>query len=409
MSRRPGGRARLALVHYSAAPVTGGVESVLAAHAHLLRGRGHDVRVVAGRGDASLLPEVDSRHPEVEAVARRLATGDAASDQFDRLRDRLGEGLRSLLDDRDVVIAHNVLTMPFNLPLATALTGAGRPLVAWTHDLAWVNPRYAEYRRAGWPWSILHEAQPGVRYVAVSRVRQAEVAATLGLRRRDVPVVPNGVDAARFWGLGRRTLELARRAGLEAADPLVLVPVRVTRRKRLELALEAAARLAPLYPGLRVVVTGPLGPHSADNLEYAAYLRQLRSDLGLDRVVRFLHELAGADGRHPVDDRSIAELYRLADVVLLPSESEGFGLPVVEAGLSGTPLVCADIPVLREVSGGAAWTFRPGAGGDDVAAAVARALSSRTARLRRQARRGYGWPAVLERVEHVIDEALGGR
>jgi glycosyltransferase involved in cell wall biosynthesis len=398
----PGPRLRVALIHYTAAPVTGGVESILAVHARLLGEAGHDVRVVAGRGDAELVPEIDSRHPEVERIARRLAEGDAPADELDSLRSRLAASLGPLLADREVVIAHNVMTMPFNLPLAAALAGSGRRLVAWTHDLAWVNPRYSEYRRPGWPWSILCTPQPGVRYVAVSRLRQREIAAVMGLAPAEVPVVPNGVDPAAFWGLGPRALDLARRAGLEGADPLVLVPVRITRRKRLELALDTAARMLPAHPRLRLIVSGPPGPHSADNLDYVAMLRSRRASLRLDEVVTFLHDLAEPGGQHPVDDRTIAELYRMADLVLLPSESEGFGLPVLEAGLSRAPLVCADIPVLREVAGGGAWTFPPGAGGDQVAEAAERALRSRAARLRARTLRAYGWPSVMERIERAL-------
>ncbi len=386
----------------------GGVETLMAVHARLLRRAGHDVLVVAGRGDAELVPEVDSRHLEVERIAHRLAAGDAAASEFELLRERLAERLRPLLADRDVVIAHNVLTMPFNLPLAAALVDAGRPLLAWTHDLAWVNPRYAEYQVPRWPWSLLCTAQRGVRYVAISRLRQRQIAGLMGLPRRAVPVVPNGVDPAAFWGLGPGTRELAERAGLDGAHPLVLVPVRITPRKRLELALEAAARLRAAHPGLRLVVSGPLGPHSSDNVAYAAMLSRERTRLGLDGVVTFLHELVGPDGEHPVDDRMIRELYRMADLVLLPSESEGFGMPVLEAGLSGTPLVCADLPVLREVAGAGAWTFPADGGGEQVAAAIERALRSRQARLRARALSGYGWPAVLERIERVIEGARAG-
>jgi glycosyltransferase involved in cell wall biosynthesis len=401
-------RRRLALIHYTASPVTGGVESVLAVHARLLREAGHDVLVVAGRGDAVLVPEVDSRHPEVEEVSRRLAQGDDAAPEFQDLRDRLVDRLRPLLADRDVVIAHNVLTMPFNLPLAAALAGADRRLVAWTHDLAWVNPRYVEYQRPGWPWSLLRDAQPGVRYVAISRLRQRELTHLMRLPVAAVPVVPNGVDAASFWGLGPVARDLASRADLEGADPLVLVPVRITRRKRLELALSAAACLRLAHPGLRLVVSGPLGPHSADNVAYAADLVRQRAALRLDGVVHFLYEFAGVEDEHPVDDRTIAELYRMADLVLLPSESEGFGLPVLEAGLSRAPLVCADIPVLREVADGGAWMFPAGSGGYAVAAAAQRALASRAARLRRRTLNMYGWPSVLERIEGVIGDDHAG-
>lgn len=380
---------------------------MLASHARFLREHGHDVRVVAGRGDAHLVPEVDSRDPQVERLAVRLARGDPATEAFEGLRADLAERLTPLLADRDLVIAHNVLTMPFNLPLAAALVDLRRPLVAWTHDLAWVNSRYSEFQRQGWPWSILSQPQPGARYVAISRVRQSEIAEVMRLPRRDVSVVPNGIDPATFLGLGCQALELARRARLENADPLVLVPVRVTRRKRLELALEAAKILNAVYPQLKLVVSGPLGPHSADNLDYIEELRRRRRHLRLDDAVSFLCDLAGPDREHPVDDHTVAELYRMADLVLLPSESEGFGLPVLEAALSRAPLVCADIPALREAAGGSAWTFPAGGDAVTVADAALRALRSRTARLRRRALRSYRWPSVMKRVEQVIEASCG--
>jgi len=398
---------RLALLHYTAAPVTGGVESVISSHAQLLSEAGHDVRVIAGRGDARLVPEVDSRHPEVEELAGRLAAGDAAPDAFEGLRARLAEGLRPLLADRDLVIAHNVLTMPFNLPLAAALVDLGGPLVAWTHDLAWLNPRYLAYQRRHWPWSILSQAQPCVRYVAISRVRQRELVDLMRLPPDEVPVVPNGVSPAGFWGLSQQTLELARLAGFEGADPLILVPVRVTRRKRIELAIQAMALLRAHYPQLKLVVSGPLGPHSADNVAYVAELREQRSRLDLDDHVIFICDLTKPDGEHPVDDRAVAELYRMADLILLPSESEGFGLPALEAGLSRAPLVCADIPVLREIAHGHAWTFPAGGGAFAVARSARGALGSRAARLRRHVLRCYGWPAVMAQVERVIEASCG--
>ncbi|MBO0704120.1 MAG: hypothetical protein J2P39_02255, partial [Candidatus Dormibacteraeota bacterium] len=154
---------------------------MLGQHARLLRERGCDVRLIAGRGDAELVPEVDSRHPDVERLAEALARGEFDAGLFDRLRGVLRARLLPLLADRDAVVVHNVLTMPFNLPLASVLTEAPAPIVAWTHDVAWINPRYADYRRPGAPYDLLHRPAPGVTYVAISEVRGRELAGVLGV------------------------------------------------------------------------------------------------------------------------------------------------------------------------------------------------------------------------------------
>jgi glycosyltransferase involved in cell wall biosynthesis len=102
----------------------------------------------------------------------------------------------------------------------------------------------------------------------------------------------------------------------------------------------------------------------------------------------------------------VAQLYRISDVVLLPSDAEGFGLPVLEAALARVPLVCADLPVLREVGGAGLYAFPLDAGGSEVARQLERALRQRAARQRRRAIRRYSWPTVLERTERVIGAAV---
>ena len=381
--------------------MTGGVEAILGEHARLLRAAGHDVVIVTGRGDGTVIPEIDSRHPEVEALCAALGRGEPAEPAFGTLRDRLRRLLEPVLADRDVVVAHNILTMPFNLPLAAALLELGR-VVAWTHDLAWINPRYADWRRPGRPYDLMHEAQPGARYVAISEVRRAELA-ELGIAAE---TVANGIDEDRFLGVSPATRELLERAGAAEADPLVLVPLRVTRRKRLELAIEAAAPLLARHPGLRVVVSGPLGPHSADNLDYWESLFRQRTALGLDGVVQFLHEQGRRD-EHPVSPAAIAELFRLADVVLMPSESEGFGLPVIEAALARVPMVCADLPVLREAGGEHLHLFPVDGGAAAVADAVEAALADPLVSDRRAVRRRSTWRALLPRIEAILEGAVG--
>ena len=392
----------------------GGVEDILGAHARLLRDAGHEVTVIAGRGDAQIVPEIDSRHPEIEAMTARLAAGEDVRAALERLSGRVAGALERALAGADLAIAHNAMTMPLNFALTSALagvahgagSGAGIRVLAWTHDVAAVNPRYEAFRRPGVPYSLIQAPQPGVRYVTVSRTRAAELAAAFDVDRRAIRVVPNGIDPEAFLGVGSRTLDLARRAGFEDADPLVLVPVRVTRRKRLEMAIAAAAALLPRMPRLKMVVTGPLGPHDPANAGYQAELDRLREAAGVGASVVFCHQHGQEPGAHPVDGEMMAQLYRLADAVLLPSESEGFGLPVLEAALGRVPVVCADIPILREVGGAGPVTFPPQAGPDAVVEALLRALRSRSARMRRRAIREHSWDVVRPRLLAAIEGSL---
>jgi glycosyltransferase involved in cell wall biosynthesis len=113
-------------------------------------------------------------------------------------------------------------------------------------------------------------------------------------------------------------------------------------RKRIDVVLRTFADARKRYPDLRLIrVGGPLtGAHS-----------ELARSLGLDG---FIFELPFLD--RPV----LAAVYRRAWLVLQPSDSEGFALPVAEAMACGTPVVASDLAVLREVGGDAAIYCPPG-------------------------------------------------
>ena len=127
---------------------------------------------------------------------------------------------------------------------------------------------------------------------------------------------------------------LAARIVNASPDVPVLLHVGSTiERKRIDVLLETFAGVCEVRPRIRLVrVGGPLTDAQ----------QQMARELGvLDRIVspEFLN------------DRVLAAIYRRATLVLLPSDREGFGLPVVEAMASGTPIVASDLAVLREVGG----------------------------------------------------------
>jgi glycosyltransferase involved in cell wall biosynthesis len=168
--------------------------------------------------------------------------------------------------------------------------------------------------------------------LAVSERTKRDIVERYGVPGSKVTVTPNGVDPAFSPGSGERGY--------------VLFVGAIHARKHPEAALEAADAV-----GLPLVVAGP-----EKDAELARRLR--------DR---------GAELRGYVSKDELAELYRGAAALVLPSRFEGFGLPVLEAMASGTPVVAAAEPALREVADGAAVYAEDG----DFGAAARRALEER--------------------------------
>jgi len=378
----------------------------MGAHAECLRDEGIKVTIVAGRGRpaprgvrVTRIPEADSRGAAIERDRDALARGERPK-TYDARVERLVRRLRPLVEKSDRVVVHNVMTMPFNFALTAALarlaaTDPGK-VIAWTHDIAAFDPRYDPYDRPGTPCDLIRQAHTGVRYVTVSGLRADQWSQLTGLPRERISVVPNGIDVARTLGLSRAGMHLAQRLGVYDADPLLLQPVRVTRRKRIEAAIEATKILRERGQNAMLVVTGGVGPHDVKN---RAYLRELAA---LAKQVEGTKLLAALGIRIAYDQ--VVDLYALADVLVFPSESEGFGLPMLEAGLHRMPIVCSDIPTLRETGGDEPIYVPPDASGAVIAQAIERAMDTAVMGMRRRAR-AHAWPRVLrERVLPVILE-----
>ncbi|MGB9880269.1 MAG: glycosyltransferase, partial [Anaerolineae bacterium] len=349
------------------------------------------------------LPEADSRHPEVLAVKEELDRGQVTP-RFQNLRDRLVDLLRPHVAATDVLIAHNVFTLHKNLALTAALHHllAAEPpshprTLAWHHDLAWQSRQYRHEMYTGYPWDLLRYPWPGVVQVTVSEPRRNEVAALYRIPPEMVQVVPPGVDVSAFF----RWTELAQRI-VEAyhlldADMVLLLPARITRRKNIQFALRTLAALREKTGAdARLLVTGPPGPHNPANLAYLAELQALRRDLGLIGAAHFVYEL-GKEGNPLVpDNETMVTLYLLADALFFPSLGEGFGIPILEAGLLRLPIFCSRIPPLQATGGSEVYYFFPSAEPADAATLVAdKLLTNGAFRLRRRVLQQFRWETIV--------------
>jgi len=401
---------RIAILHYAAPPTIGGVESTLVMQARLFAEHGYPVKIIAGRGEpfdprvpVQVLPLLDSRHAFVERVNQQLANG-IATTEFHSLTIAIRRMLERALAEVDLCIAHNIATLHKNLALTCALHEIAltqRPrVIAWSHDFAWDDPVYAKEMRAGLPWDLMRQAWQGVRYVVVSEARRKELATLLGLSESAIAVIPPGIDALDFLGICATTARWVNDLHLLDAAPLLLLPARVTRRKNIELAIEITAALRHWGYSPKLLVMGPLGPHNPANVLYLNELRALQARLNAHEQVIFLQEYG------PVDDLIRRDLYLLADALVFPSTREGFGIPILEAGLARLPIFCTDLPVFHESAGETVHYFAL----DDSPAEIAREMADWLARdaryqLKQRVLREYAWERIFtERLEPLVLE-----
>lgn len=277
-------------------PEAGGAEKYLAEVAEGLARRGHQVTIRTAAYPGAVPDEV------VRGVAYSRRGGRYGV--FPRaLASRLAGRLRA-----DVVV-----DIQNGVPFLSPLVGRGRVvnLVHHVHKEQW--PVVLGPRAAGVGWWLESRVAPRVYrhtdYVAVSPSTRTELAG-LGVDPARTTVIHNGTDVVRDEQIER------------SPTPLVAVLGRLVPHKRIELAIDAVAALAPQRPGLRLLVIGSgwWGPS----------LREYAEAHGAADLVTFTDHVSEAE-KH----RLLAQAWVLA----IPSLKEGWGLVVVEAGVHGTPAV----------------------------------------------------------------------
>jgi glycosyltransferase involved in cell wall biosynthesis len=296
--------------------------------------------------------------PRMPFRLSRIAPG---ARSLDRVIARVADYPRSLARHRgrfDVyhIVDHSYAHLVHGLP-------ADRVLVT-CHDVdAFRSVLQPELEPRTWPYRMLaRRILSGLcRAAHVACDSEATKSALIGLAgipEGHVSVIPNGVDfRPPDDGDGAADLEAARMLGRKRGIELLHVGSTIP-RKRIDVLLEVFAAVRRVRPDVRLTRVG--GP-------FTAAQRVLARELGVLDAVTVLPF---------VDRATLAAVYRRSALVLLTSDREGFGLPVVEALASGTPMVVSDIPVLREI-GGTSVVYCPVAVVEEWAAAILGLLDER--------------------------------
>jgi glycosyltransferase involved in cell wall biosynthesis len=314
------------------------------------------------------------------------------------------KALRRLGVEADLYIGSNdvkTLLLPFDIPLrdydvvhAQSLPyGAftfGAPLVVTVHSP--VLEEFAHYRD-----SLKLAALPAIALEKVSLWRASAVLAVSGQSRSDllgmygleperVEVIGNGVDYEKFSG--------RREDGGASSAQKVLVVSRLEPRKNVKEAIEAVGELPKGTCHLEI---------AGDGSERAT-LVELAKRVDGGQVIRFL-------GR--VSEASLPELYGGSAIFLTTSNSEGFGLSLLEAMSSGCACVASDIPTHRALIehgvSGLIYKSR-----SELVSCLRDLLSSPEKRERfgaaaRQVAGGHTWEKVAEKVARTYESVARGR
>jgi glycosyltransferase involved in cell wall biosynthesis len=269
--------------------------------------------------------------------------------------------------------------------------------VVTCHDLDFADPP-AGTRQA---WLVRRTgamALPGIR-TAARVICDSDAIRLEVLRRGLVPpdrlaVVPLGVEEEFApdgpAGLPPGSEALLARVG---SGPVILHVGAMVPRKRIDLLLRAFALIRREFPEATLVRVGGL---------LSPAMTALAEQLGTAHAIVGMPFLSRTE---------LAAIYRRADVFLLCSETEGFGLPVLEAMACGVPVVARELPAVREVAG-EAIRHVPGADPEAFAASVVAVLRDGTLR-ESMRQRGldraamFRWTRTGEMTAQVYQEVLG--
>ncbi len=286
-----------------------------------------------------------------------------ARSQLVRMAITLPRLLRRLRAD----LVHTQYALPPRLPC---------PAVVTVHDLSFeLEPDLVGRKdRLVFRRVVPRAARRAARVLTVSERTKQDITQLYGVAADRIVVTPNGVDPV------FRPSEAAEPTPSNSLlqGPYVLSVGAIQRRKNQLAALEAASAA-----GLPLIIVGP-----AKDAELAEELRR-----------------RGARPQGHVEIERLAELYRGAACLVQASHFEGFGLPVLEAMASGTPVVAVREPALQEVAGEAAVFVSEGGLADGIREALRERERLSAAGIERA--RAFSWQATAERTLGVYREILG--
>jgi D-inositol-3-phosphate glycosyltransferase len=234
------------------------------------------------------------------------------------------------------------------------------------------------------------------RIIAATLAEESQLQFLYHANEEKIIIIPPGVDISHFYPIP--TDEARSVVGIPAKDPMLLFVGRIEPLKGVDTLIRAIAHMRSTgvtaqFPHYLAIIGGdPSANTRAMNSEMGR-LQNLRAELGLEDMVIFL-------GKR--DQSSLPYYYSAADVLIMPSYYESFGMVALEAMACGTPVVASQV-------GGLAFLIQDGVTGFVVPGGDHEALSDRLTQLlsRPELRRQFGEQAAAYAREYACENITG--
>ena len=336
------------------------------------------------------LPKRLAVEPGFEVVHIDAGDPNLSKEQLPGIVDEFADGVRAHLaiDPADVLHANYWLSGVAGHRLKHELD---LPMVSTFHTLARVKAETGDVE----PQNRIDAESDVIAcsdiITANSVVELHELVRHYGADPSRIEIVPPGVDRAFFSPGSRRG---ARQALGLGDEPVLLFVGRIQPLKGVDVAVEALSRLRD--PRARMLIVG--GSSGIEGDDHAAEVHDLITDRGLDDRITMVP---------PQPHHVLSTYYRAADVTIVPSRSESFGLVALESAACGTPVVASDVGGLRTlVDHGRTGLRVPGRDPDDFAEAVERIIgdpifAGRLSERAAEAATAYTWTSMAARLRRV--------
>lgn len=310
----------------------------------------------------------------------------------------LQKWLMKHLGEFDLVDIHGLYRFPVTYS-AWLARKVGIPYIIRPHGS--LDPFMYKQSRYSLPLKRLYEWKfelPNLNHAAAihyTAKEEKERAEFLGLRAKPI-VVPGGIDWESYKNLPTKGA-FRRSLGLNDQVPLVLFLGRINFKKGLDLLIPAFARVVEEFSSARLAIVGP------DNEGYGSKVRRWCAESGIQDKVFFIDILGPEE---------VKQAYVDANVFVLPSYTENFGLTVVEAMASGCPVVISDqVNIWREIQDEGAG-FVVSLAPSEIAEAICHLLEYKNeaeamaGRGRLAAEKRYSWLPIVEQLTTVYREVI---